>query len=214
MEFLNQGFKKTNVKEEKMKKHLIIVCMVVFGLFLGQNAFAEFGLKAGLNFSTVSDTDGDSKTGLIFGAFYSYELNDSFSIQPELLYIQNGNKAEEGGITFKTKLDYLVIPVLAKFKFQGSETVKPYVLAGPYLGLKMSAKLSAEGDGGSADTDLDGAKGTTFGVTFGAGIGVKMGDGNILVEARYNLGLSNIYDADYLDCKNRSFSLMVGYGFN
>lgn len=196
-----------------MKKHLIIVCMVMFGLFLGQNVYAEFGLKGGVNFANLTDGDGDTKTGLVFGAFYAYELNDSFSIQPELLYIQNGSKATEDGVTVKFNMDYLQIPVLAKLKFQGSETVQPYVLAGPYVGLKMSAKLKAEAGDSSGETDLDGAKGTDFGVTLGAGVAVKMGTGNILVEARYNMGLTKVFE-DPLENKNTAFSLMVGYGFN
>lgn len=196
-----------------MKKNLVIVCMVLCSLFIGQTVFAEIGIKAGANFATVSDSDeGETKTGLIFGVYYAYDLNDSFAIQPELLYIQNGVKVSDSGATLKWNFDYLVIPVLAKYKFEASETVKPYIMAGPYLGFKLSAKIKGESDDVSLEADIDEAKGTDFGVVFGGGVGVTMGSGQLLLEARYNLGLSEIME-DYTS-KNRSFSLMVGYAFN
>ena len=69
------------------------------GLVAGTFAFAQtspsFGLKAGLNVSSISDDgyeDSKAKAGFYGGVFMNAPLSEQFSIQPEVLYSQYGAK--------------------------------------------------------------------------------------------------------------------------
>ena len=125
-------------------------------------------------------------------------------------------------------LNYLEIPVLARASF--GRTTKFFFLIGPSLGVGLGGKAKSEGtttesyddevDTYSYDDETTIKFGTPteedgnqyidnridFGVQFGGGIFVL---NKILIEARYGLGLSSLYDSDY-DVKNRVFQVTVG----
>ena len=195
-----------------MKK--MIMLLVIAVLMVGTTSvYGEgFGVKAGVNMASMSDFDNSkSLLGFAFGGYYSFSLSENVEIQPEVLFSQKGVKFEETigvfDLTESFNLTYLEIPILFKYNFSG-ETLKPYVFAGPYIGLKLSAKYKREVNGVEApDEDLDGVKGMDFGATFGAGFAY----GSISLDVRYSLGLAKV--AEDGDTKNSSLSVMVGYGF-
>ena len=161
-----------------------------------------------------------SRMGLVFGGFVTFEISDAFAIQPELLYTMKGGKASEGGEDLVVKLDYLEIPVLAKFNIPTEGSVKPCLFAGPAVALKLSAKYKWTGDGESETGDVSeigiDVKGLDLGLVFGAGLKAGMGEtGGIIVDIRYTLGLQKAAKAGDVDVKikNGGFSLMVGYSF-
>ena len=92
-----------------MKKLVLGAAIAMSSLTFAQ----QFGLKAGMNVSSLSDDatmdDNKSKIGFNAGVFMNAPLAESFSIQPELLYSQMGNKAittttsTVGGSTITTK---------------------------------------------------------------------------------------------------------------
>ena len=109
----------------------------------------------------------------------------------------------------KLKLDYLEIPVLVKYMIPTEGKISPCFFAGPAVGMLMSAKYG--------DEDVkDFTKSIDFGVAFGAGVDVAMGEkGKLTFDARYTLGLANIVDEEGVDdkVKNANISFMVGYSF-
>ena len=76
-----------------MKKLFLGAAIAMSSLTFAQ----QFGLKAGMNVSSLSKdasmSDTKSKIGFNAGVFMNAPLAESFSIQPELLYSQMGNKA-------------------------------------------------------------------------------------------------------------------------
>lgn len=198
-----------------MKKLLIIIAVVLFG-FTNVNAQDEvqFGVKGGINFSTITGDDVDSfesRTCFHFGLVMELPISDTFSFQPELLYSCQGSDWSEDfdGESFEGSynVDYLNVPLMAKFYVGEGFSLE----AGPQVGLLLSAK--AEGD--FSDDDLkDYLKGIDFGVNFG--VGYKL-DGGLNFGARYNLGLSDANDdPDYLgdtSYKNSVIQAYVGYFF-
>ncbi|WP_304158004.1 porin family protein, partial [Mesonia mobilis] len=173
--------------------------------------------------------DADSRTGLHIGAIAELMLTESFSIQPELLYSMQGAKSEysdsytEMGVTVtesgeaELKLDYIVLPILAKYYITEGFSVQ----AGPQVGFLMSAK--AEGDytatamGTSVSESFsedvkDELSTVDFGVSAGLGYDLDMG---VFFQARYYLGLSNIYDveSDNFSVQNNVLQVSVGYKF-
>jgi hypothetical protein len=168
-----------------------------------------FGAKAGLNLATITgdETDGlDSRTAFHLGVVAEISVSEKFSVQPELLYSAQGASDSFEGIDVDLKIDYINLPVMAKFYVAEGFSLE----AGPRVGFLLSAK----GEGGGESIDFkDETKGIDFGVNLGVGYKLESG---LNFGARYNLGLSNINDGeDSDDFKNQNsvFQLSVGYFF-
>lgn len=95
-----------------------------------------FGLKAGLNYSNVYDSQGeefqaDSKFGLAAGVALAIPIGKYLGIQPEVLLSQKGFKGTGrilgSNYKFTRTTDYLDVPVL--FLFKPSEFIS--IVAGP-----------------------------------------------------------------------------------
>lgn len=100
---------------------LIFASFFSFPLF-SQNKF-KAGIKAGLSTSQVAgDTySGFNKAGLIGGGFVKTKLNENWSAQFEIMYIQKGSKhtgnPDIGDYSFYLlKLNYLEIPLLFQYR--------------------------------------------------------------------------------------------------
>jgi len=184
-------------------KKLLLTAAAVFAFGLANAQETKFGVKAGLNMADLGgdDADGlDSKVSFHVGGFAEIKLSDKFAFQPELVYSAQGAKADGG--TYD--LGYLNIPLMAKY----FATDKFSIEAGPQVGFLMSAKGNP--DSGDSFDIKDELKSTDFGFNLGAGYDFTE---NFSAGLRYNLGLSNIIDADGADWKNSVFSLSVGYKF-
>lgn len=189
-----------------MKKLFLIVAVAVFGMSNVNAQEMTFGVKAGVNlanFSGDNSDDFDMKTSFHVGGVVDIGISDKFSVQPELLYSAQGSKMSFEGFTVKYNLDYINIPVLAKFLIGDGFSVE----AGPQVGFLVSAKAKSDGESMDLKDEL---KGTDFsGVV---GLGYKM-DSGLNFAARYNLGLGNIAESGEGDLKNNVIQLSVGYMF-
>ena len=189
-----------------MKKLMLLAAVAVFGLSNVNAQEVKFGVKAGVNFASLTgdDADGlDGKTGFHVGGVAVIGISEKFAVQPELVYSSQGAKDTEEGVDVDYNLDYINLPVLAKFTVAEGFSIE----AGPQVGFLMSAKVKAEGESFDIKDDL---KGIDFGGAIG--LGYKM-DSGLNFAARYNLGLGNIADFDGGDLKNNVIQLSVGYNF-
>lgn len=108
-------------------------------LGLSNSIIAEdvnFGLKTGLNISNFTGGDADRNNILNFhvGGFAEFELNEKFSLQPELLYSRQGSEAEN---SIKIKVDYLAIPLMAKYYLSEKFSLE----AGPQVSFLVNDKI-------------------------------------------------------------------------
>ncbi len=219
-----------------MKIKFLLAILFVVGLgFTSMAQTISVGPRVGATFSTIKtdeDEEGvetESITGLQIGGVLNVGLNDYFSIQPELLYVQKGSKAtmsfsenfEGGEYTFdgsaEAKLSYLELPILAKASF-GNENLKGFITAGPTFGYWLNGKMKvnaterysddfsefeesySEQYDVDFDNDDDGEENRfETGASFGAGLGYKLGAGMLNIEARYTLGLSSINETSEED---------------
>ncbi|MDX5585936.1 MAG: porin family protein [Aureibaculum sp.] len=211
-----------------MKKLLIFTAIALFG-FTNVNAQEEmqFGVKGGLNISTITGDDVesfDSRTCMHFGVVMELPISDKFSFQPELLYsCQGADYSEDFGdfdVTVKSvnaayegtvKLDYLNIPLMAKFYVAEGFSLE----VGPQVGFLISAKEEYDWDGDTGEDDIkESVKGLDIGAVMG--LGYKL-EGGLNFGARYNIGLSDANDdPDYLgdsSYKNSVMQVFVGYFF-
>lgn len=92
-----------------------------------------------------------------------------------------------------SSIDYLTIPALLKIKF-GNSTVKPFLLAGPDLGIKLSAESKVEVNGTiTEEEDLDDeVESLDFAIAFGGGFEFPASNVSFFVQGLYSLGLTDI----------------------
>jgi Outer membrane protein beta-barrel domain len=170
-----------------MKRIIFFVftaCITIAG-----TAQVQFGVKAGVNIANLSlsiPPSGyslSSKTDFNGGAFALVPLFTSCFLQPEILFSGQGASATVSGSSGKLNYDYLNVPVL--FKYQHVSGL--FAETGPQIGFLLSANEKANGN------TLD-AKDATQSVDFSwaFGVGYKFSEMGLGIDARYNLGLTNL----------------------
>ena len=186
-----------------MKK--VILCLVIVSLTtLGASAQVNFGLKAGMNISTLRGDGVEKANSLIganVGAFVNIPVSTMFSFQPEVLYSMEG--AKEDVFDTKIMLNYVNIPLMLKY----TDASGFFGELGPQIGFLTSAKSKINGN--TADIK-DLFKSTNFSLGIGAGFNFTPSVG---VGLRYNLGLSNISEDTNDDVKTGNFSIGIHYSF-
>jgi len=176
----------------------------------------KLGIKAGLNVATLTGEDVSddvkSRVGFHAGVVAEFKVAPNFSIQPELLYSQQGAKIDTFEESFNVettlKVNYLNLPVLAKYYIIKGLSIE----AGPQIGYRLSSKMKVEVPGlGTDEIDFkDQTKSIDFGLVGGVAYDLPMG---VFFQARYNAGLSKINDDNDGSAKNGVFQVSVGYKF-
>jgi len=173
-----------------MKKSL--VCFVFF--LASASCFAQFGLKAGINFNSngelrevvtagenILEDRGDAKIGYHFGAYYNIDIGKLY-LRPEVVYTKT--KSDYGSSSYDmSKID---VPLLLGIKVIGPLSL----FAGP------SFQYTLDNDFENS-TISEVRNDITVGVQ--AGAGVKFG--NIGLDVRYERGFSE-NEATILDSNN------------
>lgn len=167
----------------------------------------NIGVKAGLNVFNIKNDNGakyDAKTGLHIGLLGHIHLAKQLAFQPELVYSAQGAKYTIAGNDVKIKLNYINVPLMIQYMFDNGFRLQ----AGPQIGFLASAKSEVNSNSTDIKSDL---KGVDFAI--GGGVGYVHPATGFGVDARYNLGLSNINDNSAVKSTNRGFQLGVFYLF-
>lgn len=176
--------------------------------FCAMSTFAQktaIGFKAGVNFATLRTDESPNpykmKTDLHAGLLAHIHLTHQLALQPEVMYSGQGAKAESG--PGELNLGYLNVPVILQYMFENGFRLQ----TGPQAGILLNAKAKIS----NISTDVkDELKSFDFGWTAGLGYLSKVGLG---VDARYNLGLSDINKNNTGSIKNSVIQLGLFYQF-
>ncbi|WP_420147986.1 porin family protein [Spirosoma sp.] len=203
---------------------LLFISCCLSGSFAQQRFSA--GPRLGLNMSNYwGNADNMSfKPGVVAGAFLMYSSLNHFGISADVLYSQRGTKYAGNQYRFTQHVNYLEIPVVARYFLTLSGNFRPNLFVGPSLGIKLNAKrtngeiisgpntaVNADNTGDFHDLDL----GATGGVQLNWGAGPRQ---RFLLDARYTLGLSNVQRLPNLwgankNLQNSVITVTLGYGF-
>lgn len=180
----------------KFKMFLVVFFAAVLTVSSYSQVHLGIGGEVGINIanlSTTPDLSTSSRTGFIVGGDFEIGFSKMFAVQPEVRFILKGASANDGaGGTIYYKLSYLDIPVLLKVTFPLTE-VKPYIFAGPVLGINMAANYEDDNGGNTTTGALQNISGTDFGILFGGGVGFKIAPKiDLFVNFGYQVGLSNL----------------------
>lgn len=201
-----------------LKKHMAVA---IFACFFAADATAQVkfmpGVRGGVNFSSITDTDLDGKTDFYLGGFAAIQLSRVYTLQPEISYSRQG---ADGDITnydpileedatryFDIELNYVSLALINKFTLLKSFNVH----FGPFLDILA---------GGKTNNDANADIGFTTGIGYTAPFGLTL-------EARVKIGaaeaadtaeLTNYYDGKTeffnYDGNGNNFLLSVGLAYS
>lgn len=188
------------------KTYLMVLLLGVLTISNAQQRFSRQshgGIKGGYNLSAVS-FDGDGETaqrhGFHIGVYGESFINENFSVQPELLFSQQGYKIENSSGTFTQKLNYINLPLM--FKAYPSHNF--FLETGPQIGFAVTHKEEYDGVfSGSEEFEPDSFD---WGMNFGAGLKT---DSGVSIGVRYHLGLGDLYDSER--AQNRVWMFSLGF---
>lgn len=221
-----------------MKKLLLSILVISATVVSAQEKKVTFGVKAGMNVSSVNGKgtdDADAKIGFNVGLTADYAIIENVYLLTGLDFTTKGAKYSDiligddedlggivkGDLTFNPM--YLQLPIHIGYKYHLNDAVTLVAQAGPYVALGVGGKATAKAKVlgteikeksnifGSGDEDLD-YKRFDFGL--GLAFGVEYQKFN--VKAGYDFGLvnyaSNEGSGDF-KTRNGNFYVTLGYHF-
>lgn len=187
------------------------VSVAIAAILLTSNAQAQhvnIGIKGGLNLYNINNSNGveyDTKAGLHLGLMGHIHLAKQIAFQPELVYSDQGAKYTSGGTVTKINLSYVNVPLLIQYMFDNGFRLE----AGPQVGFLVSAKSKTN----DVKTDIKNNL-KAVDVAFGLGVGYVHPSTGFGVDARYNIGVTNVNESNAVKSMNRGFQLGIFYLFN
>jgi len=195
-----------------MRRANAICTAVAVSLALGAaqataQAGTTIGLRGGVSVASASfddDTfDEENRTGFVGGPFVNFDMG-ALGLQIAGLYNAKGVKTNAGDLDLK----YIEVPAVLKLGIPLS-VFKPSVFGGAAVAFRTGCEL----DG--VECPDDAFKSTDFLGVVGADLAIYLGAVSFWADARYDIGLSDIHDADTVfgELKNRNWNLTAGIGF-
>jgi len=183
----------------------------------------QFGAKAGPSFTGIALAEDDGQTyhpriAAAIGGFLVLPITSRLAVQFEAMSSPKGTRLEEPGTNLAQTLmlRYFELPVLARVSGPDIGPGVLYFLAGPFLGVRQSAKeqlsdVSRSVVAGVREDATDAIERFEHGLIVGAGIDLGR---RLLIEGRYSHGLSNANRvAGATHFTNRGFSFTTGVRF-
>ncbi len=211
-------------------KKIVLSLGAALLLAAGAQAQTSYGLKAGVNLGKYSNVDEDLKDyekmnpSFYVTGFADIPVATNFSIQPGVSLQGKGAKYKASGDIGEGSLTRNVmsveVPVNAVYYIPTGSSGSVFLGAGPYIGFNVSGKDKVSGElegwegsntnklkfsGDDKDMNLIDA-----GANFMAGYRFNNG---LLINAGYNLGLSQLVPEADKTISNRVLSFGVGFQF-
>ncbi len=178
-----------------------------------------FGLRAGVNATNASidisdnEVNTDGETNLMLGIFADLPVGgDVFSIQPELNYLNRGYSYSfnlPAGNEVSSTLTFFDLAVLAKLNFGREEGLGFYLGAGPTWSYALNGTVTELGEERDVDFDADNINRSGLNFTGVGGLTFDIGL-KLFVEARYVGSVSNLFDSEESDVRQRYIGLNGG----
>ena len=199
------------------------ILSLAVALFAVATSFAQTSVsivpRAGVSLATMTNTqNGKIIPGFVGGADVQFQFNDIVGLTAGVFYEMQGCKGSyDSGIatvTQKYKNDYVNIPVLFNCYVVKGLAVK----LGLQPGFLVSSKLTTTAAGVS---DTGNSKEIFNTVDLSIPVGLSYEISNVVLDVRYNWGLTNILknkigDLEFDDRKSRNsvFQITLGYRFH
>ena len=185
----------------------------------------SFGPRLGLNLTNFVGTSYSAATqadanfnklapGVSAGVGFIYSDVSRFGFAIDLLYAQRGSLSTGAGNTRTSRVNYLEIPITARYFLTRSGNFRPNLYAGIVPALRLNGFFrvkDANSDGRTNTTDL--YRTADLGLTAGFQANFRAGDRQrFTVDLRYTQGITNI-SIPVSDVRNQQITIGLGYNF-
>ncbi len=204
---------------KKITKIALIVALALGSLTASaqgtqaSNQGFRWGVKAGVDYYTMSQAQNASVTGLVAGVTADYFFNESVGLSAELIY--SGQGADLDVVKFNTH--YLNIPILFNFNFVrvNGLRIKAGIQPGVYVFGKATFNYPPDvNHSGLPDKGMlvyNDMNPIDVSIPVGVSYMLPMG---LEFEARYNFGLTNVFkETSGALVANQGFVFSIGYKF-
>ncbi len=186
--------------DPKLKKLVfILLCLVLVAETSARDSIKAIG---GFNLSKYSETLRSNsinkfRTGFEIGIGYEINLSSHIALEVDGLFCQKGSREEVRDLdgsymfTFNYVLNEISVPILMKVRLKTGSS--PYILVGGELSFIISHNFKIEEEGWGTIWMLPETKWAYYGIVFGCGFEWKKNRISPIIEARYYLGLTNIF---------------------
>jgi len=176
------------------------------------------GSAAGATYSSLRGdflSSSSYEWGFVGGGYLEWQFHDKTSAQVELNYAQRGGGGTltATGDTVSLSINYIEIPLRVNLIIPAGESFEIRGNVGFQLGIALNCKGTvASGTEQSCGTGVSFTQEETiqWTVPLGLGVGYNFGDSQIILEARYDYGLTNALKS--VNIKNRSFDFTLRFG--
>lgn len=202
---------------------------MVATLVMAAPAMAEVraGGVGAINLASLTTDEPNTKFGTLprwgVGGVLEVDLTENLAIATRPMFVRRGADIEKmpgldvaaqgKGAYARVEIDSIEIPLLLKYSAPVGR-VRPYLLAGPSLGLRQGAEAVRKfGTAAEEREDIeDDFKKADFGLCAGMGVGADVGRAHLFAEGLYTLGLTNINDdkTETAHAKHRGVQFRVG----
>ena len=195
-----------------MKRLILVIAIAFMGVStLSAQEYVVFGAKGGVNFSNFAgdgfasfEEDSNARTAFHLGLVAEVPLSERFSVQPEVLYSAQGFDIMRinDGQDVEFRLDYVTVPVLAKFYVTDGFSL----VAGPQFGYLAESEIKSP----NSEIELNSDNFNNFDMAVGLGAEYKFNQ--FFLYGRYNAGLTEIYEGGD-GAKNSVIQAGIGFMF-
>jgi len=140
--------------------------------------FSQIGIKGGLNFSNLNNSDFDNLSGFQIGLFLHFKLSKTVHLNTGFNYSQKGFIIPKSILGApldgeEVSINYIEIPVNFAFHIKTGQQSSVFAQAGPYLAIEISG---------------DASEATDYGLNFGVGFEYMQ----LQIAFNYGLGLNQV----------------------
>ncbi|MCG2612082.1 PorT family protein [Flavobacterium sp. SM15] len=192
------------------KSFFILLIISSFTLQAQKKNNVKVGINTGLNYTNIWGSyyanDSHPQVGYVLGVGFDISLSNNFSFITNFNYERKSFYVNEApvfsgftgsswpsDIKSVTKFDYLTVPLLLKFKFDGEYS--PFINAGPFISVPLNVTNYYDGTKNNLDFNkLFG--GNNMGISLGIGYEFELSKTNSLsLELRDDFGLTEVNNA-------------------
>jgi hypothetical protein len=203
-----------------MKNTLLFAFLFLSAITASAQVTVKPGIRAGANFSKITNTDLDGKTDFYVGGFAAIKLTKFYTLQPEINYSRQGGKGDVYTYNYDVQdyrnehvdltLQYISLAVINKFTLTDNFNIH----VGPTLDILTDSPIYSD-----SDVDLGLTAGIGYTLPFGLSIEARVKKGIVDVVDGYYYSNSGNNGNDYYSYNGNSatnlvFSVGLSYSFN
>jgi hypothetical protein len=188
-----------------------LILLNIFSL-CSSSIFAQWGVKGGIDFSSVTLSSGKYQTGFNIGAIYDMKISKRMYFQPGLLFVTNGFSFEINEYVKKAKVNIyaLEVPLAMSFRPGIGDNMKLITDFGLYARYGLFGKKKYEYSNNTSMNESPFDVYNRFDMGLNLGLGLSYHDFSLL--GAYQLGFTES-EKDLKGVEHKKFRISLIYYF-